>query len=72
VRVLYRRVAKGVEPPLVTTAYKYFNAAGREVRFSTFPAIPGTPAAKKPKERQEKGGSDTSPKLPAESTATRP
>jgi hypothetical protein len=49
VRVLVRRVTRETQYPLQSTAYKYFDASGREVQFSAFPKIPGTPAARKPK-----------------------
>jgi hypothetical protein len=47
--VLVRRVTRETQYLLQSTAYKYFDASGREVQFSAFPKIPGTPAARKPK-----------------------
>jgi hypothetical protein len=47
VRVLYRKVSPNLEYPLSSTSYKYFDQAGREVRFSSFPQLPGTPGEKK-------------------------
>lgn len=42
VRVLVRRETKQGGFPLVSTAYKFFDARGKEVEFSAFPEIPGT------------------------------
>ena len=47
VRVLYRKVSPDLEYPLSSTSYKYFDQAGSEVRFSSFPKILGTPRDKK-------------------------
>lgn len=42
VRVTVHKTAKGTQYPLSSTSYKYFDAAGREVRFSSFPQGPAT------------------------------
>lgn len=47
VRVLYRKVTPETKYPLSSTGYKYFDAAGKEIVFSAFPKLPGTPAEKK-------------------------
>jgi hypothetical protein len=47
VRVLVRKGTKDSQYPLFSTGYKYFDASGREIRFSSFPQLPGTPADKK-------------------------
>jgi hypothetical protein len=52
VRVLYRKVTPGLEYPLSSTSYKYFDRSGQEVRFSSFPATPGTPVEKKKEMRK--------------------
>jgi hypothetical protein len=49
VRVTYRRVARGTEYPIASTAYKYFDPARREVQFDAFPRLPGTTASRKTK-----------------------
>ena len=51
VRVLYRETGRNTEYPLVTTGYKYFDAEGKEVRFTSFPRIPGTPREEKLSEK---------------------
>ena len=48
VRVLYRKTSDDKEYPLASTTYKYFDAGGREVVFSRFPKMAGTPASEKP------------------------
>ena len=52
VRVLYRRTAKGTEHPITSTAYKYFDMSGKEVKFTSFPVGRAT-AAKLKKERKQ-------------------
>ena len=47
VRVQYRKVAKGLEYPLSSTSYKYFDISGKEVQFTAFPKPSGTPADRK-------------------------
>ncbi len=54
VRVLYRRTAKGTEYPISSTAYKFFDRAGKEVVFTSFPAVPATPAELKREPTQKK------------------
>ena len=51
VRVLYRETGRNTEYPLVTTGYKYFDAEGKEVRFTSFPRIPGTAREEKVSEK---------------------
>ncbi|MGC2193042.1 MAG: hypothetical protein WA628_00095 [Terriglobales bacterium] len=53
VRVLYRRTAKDTQYPIASTAYKYFDQAGKEVVFSSFPAGPATPAKLKREGKHE-------------------
>ncbi len=50
VRVLFRKTTKGLEHPISSTGYKYFDAKGQEVHFSVFPKVPATLAAKKLRE----------------------
>lgn len=47
IRVAFRQSSG--EPPyrLQTTGYKYFDISGREISFSSFPALPETPASSK-------------------------
>jgi hypothetical protein len=52
VRVLYRRTARDAQYPLASTGYKYFDRAGKEVVFSSFPVLPGTSAKLKVQEKQ--------------------
>jgi hypothetical protein len=47
VRILYRKTGRAGQYPLATTGYVYIDAQGRDVVFSAFPRIPGTPAIKK-------------------------
>jgi hypothetical protein len=37
---------------LSSKSYKYFDRSGQEVRFSSFPATPGTPVEKKKEMRK--------------------
>ena len=53
VRVLYRRTAKGTQYPISSTAYKFFDRAGKEVVFTSFPAVPATPARLKREPKQK-------------------
>jgi len=53
VRVLYRRTAKGTQYPISSTAYKFFDRAGKEVLFTSFPAVPATPARLKREPKQK-------------------
>jgi hypothetical protein len=53
VRVLYRRTAKDTQYPIASTGYKYFDQAGREVVFTSFPAGPATPAKLKREPKRE-------------------
>jgi hypothetical protein len=52
VRVLYRKTAKDTQYPITSTAYKYFDLAGKEVVFSSFPPGPAT-SAKLKRERKD-------------------
>lgn len=52
VRVLYRKMTRETKYPLSSTGYKYFDAAGKEILFSAFPKLPGTPTEKKQKEAE--------------------
>ena len=47
VRVLYRTTGRNNPYPVSTTGYRYFDAAGKEIKFSEFRALPGTPATEK-------------------------
>jgi hypothetical protein len=47
VRVLFRKTARGTQYPIASTGYKYFDESGKEVVFSAFPRLPGTPAKRK-------------------------
>ncbi len=50
VRVLYRKGTRETQYPIFSTTYKYFDASGREILFSAFPKIVGTPAEQKQKD----------------------
>lgn len=52
VRVLYRKRGGDNPYPVSTVAYKYFDEAGKEVKFSGFGRIPGTPEEKKLPDRR--------------------
>lgn len=47
VRVLYRRVGRDKERPLVSTGYKYFDAKGKELLLDSYPAVAPTAAGEK-------------------------
>jgi hypothetical protein len=47
IRVLVRKTSRQGEYALVSTSYRYFDATGREVRFSNFPAFRGSSAKQK-------------------------
>jgi hypothetical protein len=52
VRFLVRKTTDATEHPLVSTAYRYFDVNGREVRFSNFPQLPGSTIQEKKGERE--------------------
>lgn len=55
VRVLYRKTVKDTQYPISSTAYKFFDQAGKEVVFTSFPPGPATPATRKREHKEEDG-----------------